>query len=119
MTINEIAARLVILCRQGQYETAQKELYSKEAISIEPSATPEFEKETKGLDAILAKGHKFDSMVETMHHTEVSEPIVSTSSFACTLRMDVTMKQGGHMDMTELCVYEVKDGKIIKETFYM
>ncbi len=119
MTINEIANRLVILCRQAQYETAQKELFSKDAVSIEPYATPAFEKEIKGLDAILEKGHKFESMVQETHKVEVSEPLVAGNSFCCTLRMEVTMKESGHLDMTELCVYEVKDGKIIRETFYM
>ncbi|MEP7279875.1 MAG: SnoaL-like domain-containing protein [Bacteroidota bacterium] len=119
MTIQEIATRLVILSRQGQFENAQNELFSNDAISIEAHATPAFEKETKGLNAILEKGRKFESMVEEMHKMEVSEPIIANSSFACTLRMEVTMKEGGHMDMTELCVYEVKDGKIVSETFYM
>jgi hypothetical protein len=119
MTIHEIAARLVILCRQGQFETAQKELYSKDAISVEPYGTSDFEKETRGLEAILEKGRKFETMVEQTHLMEVSEPLIATGSFSCTLRMDITMKERGHMDMTELCVYEVKDGKIIKETFYM
>jgi hypothetical protein len=119
MTIHEIAARLVILCRQGQFETAQKELFSKDAISTEPYASPAFEKEIKGLDAIIEKGVKFNDMVEKMHTLEVSEPLIAANSFACTLRMELTMKEKGHMDMTELCVYEVKDGKIIAETFYM
>ena len=119
MTTQEIAARLVVLCRQGQFETAQKELFAKDAISTEPYGTPAFEKETKGLDAIIEKGHKFEGMVEQMHKLEVSEPLLATNSFTCTMRMDVTMKERGHMDITELCVYEVKDGKIIGETFYM
>jgi hypothetical protein len=119
MTIHEIAARLVVLCRQGQFETAQKELFSKDVISIEPVASPAFEKETKGLDAIIEKGHKFEAMVEKMHTLEVSEPLIATNSFSCTMRMDATMKERGHMDMTELCVYQVKDGKIIMETFYV
>jgi hypothetical protein len=119
MTIQEIAKRLVVLCRTHDFETAQTELFSKEAVSIEPVATPEFEKETKGLDAILKKGQKFEDMVQEYHKTEVSEPIMASSSFACTMHMELTMKEKGHMDMTELCVYEVKDGKIIAETFYM
>ena len=32
--------------------------------------------------------------------------------------MDVTMKEMGRMNMTEMCRYEVKDGKIISEEFY-
>jgi hypothetical protein len=33
--------------------------------------------------------------------------------------MSVTMKEGSPMDMTELCIYKVKDGKIISEEFVM
>ena len=118
MTTEQIANRLVELCRKGEYETAQKELFADDALSIEPYASPDFEKETKGLDAILEKGQKFDAMVEQMHTLEVSEPLIAANSFSCTLRMDVTMKKRRHMDMTELCVYEVKDGKIIAEQFF-
>jgi len=44
---------------------------------------------------------------------------VAGSSFACTMHMDVTMKGQGRMDMTELCVYQVKDGKIVSEQFHV
>ncbi len=53
MTTNQIADRLVEHCRQGQFETAQKELFANDAVSMEPYATPDFDKETRGLDAIL------------------------------------------------------------------
>ena len=119
MTTTEIANRLVELCRKGDYETAQKELYAEDAISIEPHATPAFEKETKGKDAIKEKGRKWEYMVEETHTLEMSDPIVAGNSFACTMRMDITMKERGRMDMTELCIYEVKDGKIISEEFRM
>ena len=49
----------------------------------------------------------------------VSEPLVAPNSFACTMHMNVVMKGQGPMDMTELCVYEVQDGKIISEEFFM
>lgn len=119
MSTTEIAARLVELCRQGKFETAQKELFAKDAVSKEPYATPAFEQETKGLDAILEKGKKWEGMVEETHGLTVSEPLVAGNSFACAMRMDVTMKQQGRMDMTELCVYKVKDGKIVSEEFVM
>ncbi len=119
MNTKNIAARLVILCRQGAFETAQKELFAADAVSIEPCASPDFEKETKGLPAILEKGHKFGQMLETTHALEVSEPVVAGQSFACTMRLDATMKGRGRMDMTELCVYDVQDGKIISEQFHI
>ena len=119
MSTQEIAKRLVELCRQGQFETAQQELFASDATSIEPYATPEFQKETKGLQAITEKAKKWEGMVETMNALEVSEPLVATTSFAVTMRMDVVMKQGGQMNMTELCVYQIKDGKIISEQFFV
>lgn len=119
MNISEIARRLVALCREQKWEAAQRELYAENAVSIEPEATPAFPKETKGLPAILEKGRKFADMVETMHKLDVSDPVVADNFFACTMRMDVTMKGQGRMNMAELCVYEVKDGKIVSEHFHM
>ena len=118
MTTQEIANRLVELCRKGDFEAALKDLFSDEATSIEPYATPAFEKETKGMDAIKKKGEKWNSMVQEVHGITVSDPLIATNSFCCTMRMNVTMKEGGPMDMTELCVYEVKDGKIVSEQFF-
>lgn len=119
MTTKEIAEKLIAHCRKAAWEAAQRELYAQDAVSIEPFESPHFAKETKGLDAIIAKGRKFDSLVEAMHALTVSDPIVANNSFACTMSMDMTMKEGGRMLMTELCVYEVKDGKIVSERFHM
>jgi len=119
MTTQDIASRLAELCKQGKFEDAQRELFADEAVSIEPNATPAFQKETKGLDAIVEKGHKWESMVQKMNSLDVSKPLVAANSFALTMRMDVNMKDGSHWDMTELCVYELKDGKIISERFFM
>jgi hypothetical protein len=119
MTTQQIAERLVELCNKGQYEAAQKELYADNAISIEPFSTPDFEKETKGLKAIIEKGHRFSTMVDTMHGGSLSTPLVAGNSIAFTLTMDVTMKGSVRQKMTELCVYDVKDGKIVSEQFHM
>jgi hypothetical protein len=119
MTTKEVAARLRALSSEGKFEAAQKELFSKDAISIEPEASPGFEKETKGLPAIIEKGHAFDKMVEAVHSIKISEPLVAGNAIALSLDMDVTMKGRGRTNMTELCVYEVKDGKIVKEEFFM
>ena len=119
MNTKEIANRLVQLCREGEFEKAQSELFAQDAVSIEPESTPDFEKETKGLKAIKDKAKKWENMVQETHEVEVSEPIVSGNSFACTMHMHLTMKQKGEMDMSELCVYSTKDGKIVKEEFFM
>ena len=119
MTTKEIANRLVKLCREGEFETAQKELFADNAISIESEASPAFEKETKGLKNIIEKGHKFTSMTEQVHGITVSEPLIEGNSIAIDLNMDITMKGQKRAPMGELCVYKVKDGKIVSEHFFM
>jgi hypothetical protein len=117
MTTRETAERLVALCRQGNFEAAQTELYATDAINIEPYATATFAKETKGLSAILEKGRRFAAMIERVHAVSVSDPLVAGDSFACAMQLDLTIKGHGQMTLNELCIYEVKDGKIISEQF--
>jgi ketosteroid isomerase-like protein len=119
MTTNEIATRLVALCREAKWEAAQRELFAEDAVSIESRPSPAFDKETRGRSAIIEKGHKFEGMIATVHSLAVSDPLVAGDAIACTMSMDVTMKGQGRMNMSELCVYAVKDGKIISEQFYM
>jgi hypothetical protein len=119
MTVPQIAHRLAELCNQGNFEQAQKELFAEDAVSIEAEASPGFEKETKGLEAILEKGKKFGSMAEEFHGCNASDPLVAGNAIAISLNMDVTMKGRERSTMSELCVYEVKDGKIISEQFFM
>lgn len=119
MTTQEIADKLVAFCRKADWEGAHKSLYATDAKSIEPYETPEFAKSIQGLDAIREKGKKFDSMVEKMHAIEVSEPLVAGNSIAFRLEMDMTMKGKGRIKSPELCVYQVKDGKIIEEEFFV
>jgi hypothetical protein len=117
MTTREIANQLVAFCRKGEWENAQKALYATDAVSIEPEDSPAFAKETKGLDGIIAKGQKFNSMVEQYHSIKVSEPLIADDVFAITLEMDMTMKGRGRIPMSEIAVYKVKDGKISSEHF--
>ena len=119
MNTGQIANRLAELCRQGQFEAAQKELFADNAVSIEPEAMQDFPKETKGLRAIIEKGHKFESLVEEVHSCSTSAPLVAGNAIAFTLTMDVTMKGRGRVKLEEICAYEVKDGKIVSEQFFM
>jgi hypothetical protein len=120
MSTQQVATRLAELCRQGQFEAAQKELFAEDAVSIEPHESAGFPKETKGLRAILDKGHKWEQSIEKVHGCTTSTPIVAGNAIAMTLAMDVTMKGQGRMKIEEVCVYEVnKEGKIASEQFFM
>lgn len=79
---------------------------------------PGFEMETKGLNAILKKGELFGMIVEEIHGGSVSEPMIAGNTIAFTLGMDITMKGGQRSKSEELCVYNVKDGKIASEQFF-
>ena len=117
MTTKAIAERLVALCREGRAEIAQQELYAEDAINLEPYGSPAFPQETKGLKAIIEKGRKFTAMIEQVHAISISDPLVAGSSFACAMQLDVTIRGQGRMSMDELCIYEVKDDKVISERF--
>jgi hypothetical protein len=118
MTTQEIASKLVALCKKGEFEEAQKELYAADAVSIEPYATEHFAKETKGLPALQEKIRYFMAGLDKVHSIKASEPLVTANAFAFSLIMDVDMKGQGRMEMAEICVYEVKDGKIVSEQFF-
>jgi hypothetical protein len=118
MNTKEIADKLVAYCRQGKFEEAQRELFSKDAVSVEPEDTPMAPKETKGLPAIIEKGRRFASALETVHSMKVSDPLLAGNSFACTMSLDATMKGQGRTTISELCIYVVADGKIVSEQFH-
>ena len=118
MTTQEIATKLADYCRKDDYETAQAELYGDNAESIEPEENPGFAKETKGKGAIQEKMKGFRGLVEESYGNTVSEPVVAGNAIAFKLDMDVKMKGRDRSTMSELCVYEVKDGKIVSEQFF-
>ena len=119
MSTQQIATRLAELCNKGEFEAAQKELFADDAVSIEQQETAGFAKETKGLQAIIKKGHHWASSLEKVHECSASKPLVAGNAIALALSMDVTMKGRGRMKLEEVCVYEVKDGKIASEQFFM
>jgi hypothetical protein len=119
MTTQQVADRLLELCRKAEWEQAQKELFAQDARSIEPHASPNFDQETKGLNAIIEKGKKFDAMVDQLHSVDISEPLVAGDAIAYKLTMDITMKGQPRATWYELCVYQVEDGKIISEQFFI
>ena len=119
MNTEAVAKRLVELCRQGKFEEAQNELYSNDAVSIEMEGLPAGSiGNAKGLDAIREKGRQFNAGIEAVHGGSVSDPIVTGNWFSIVLTMDATFKGRGRVNMEEICVYQVRDGKIVREQFF-
>ena len=116
MTTQEVADRLVALCREGKNIEAINELYHEAVHSVEPEGAPHTE--VHGLDAVVAKTQGFFEMVEEMHGGEISDPLVAGDYFTCKMVMDMTMKGAGRVSMEEIALYEVAHGKIVREQFF-
>jgi hypothetical protein len=116
MNTQEVADKLIQLCREGKNVEAINELYADNIVSHEPKGSPmEF---TEGKDAVLDKTNQWYAMVEEVHSGSVSDPIVTGEFFTCAMDMDVTYKGMGRSMMNEICVYQVKGGKIVSERFH-
>ncbi|MGZ3838445.1 MAG: SnoaL-like domain-containing protein [Flavisolibacter sp.] len=119
MTTQEVADRFYQLTQENKWMDIQKELYGEDAESIEPAHAGSFGlTHAKGMEAIRKKGEAFNSMVEEMHGGYCSKPVVAGNFFSVAMGMDVTMKGSGRVKMDEIAVYEVKEGKIVKEQFF-
>lgn len=117
MTTQEVASRFNELAQTGQWDEIQKELYGENAVSIEPAHSLSTQS-AEGLAAITEKGKQFGAMVEEMHGGYSHPPQVAGNHFSVAMGMDVTMKGMGRTQMDEIAVYEVKEGKIVKEQFF-
>ncbi|GER18170.1 SnoaL-like domain protein [compost metagenome] len=117
MNTQEIAAKLVALCKAGTFDEAQA-LYAPEAVSVEASAPPGMSRESVGLSAIRAKGEWWVANHE-VHSFQVAGPWPHDDRFIVGFRFDVTMKPTGQrFTMEEMALYTVKDGKIVREEFF-
>lgn len=119
MTTQDVANRFNELAQTGQWDKIQDELYADNAISIEPAhAAAMGLPNAEGMEAIKKKGKAFNELVEEMHGGYSTAPVIGGKFFSIGMGMDVTMKGVGRTKMDEVAVYEVKDGKIIKEQFF-
>lgn len=117
MTTEEIANKLVAYCRAGKYKECYEELYDLENVeSIEPKGA--MNEYCKGMEQLQKKGEAWNAMMEELHESTVGEPICSKDHFCVPMSMEATFKGMGRERMDELCVYEIKNGKIVKEQFF-
>ncbi len=118
MTTQEIANQLVSLCSQGKNLEALNTLYSADVVSVEAAAPPNGSRETVGLPGVLGKSEWWVSNHE-IHSAKVEGPLVAGSHFCVSFTYEVTFKPAAkRFVMTELAVYQVADGKIVREEFF-
>src|SRR5580698_6919808 len=109
MTTQEIAEELVKRCSQGKFHECL-EFYSPDVVSMEAGAPPGGSRESKGIEAVKAKGEWWVANHE-VHGVKVEGPLVAGSQVAVTFKMDVTFKpQSKRFTREEVGVYKVADG---------
>ena len=117
MTTTEIAAKYFELCSHGKNSEA-KALYSPDAVSVEAWTPPGRDREAVGLKAIAAKGEWWIANHE-VHSSTMTGPWPHGDRFIVGFQIDVTMKPSGQrMQMNEMGLFTVKDGKIVREEFF-
>ena len=113
-----VAQELVSLCRVGRNADAIEKLYSPNIVSVEPVGNEAMPAEMKGIDAIRGKNEWWVANNE-VHSSEVNGPFVGDDQFAVQYTYDVTAKPTGQrMKFSEMALYSVKDGKIVREQFF-
>ena len=113
-----VAQELVSLCRAGKYLDAVEKFYSKDIVSVEAIDSPQKPAEMRGIEVIRGKNERWVENND-IHKAEAIGPFVGEGQFAVRFEFEFTPKQSGQrMKLSEMGLYTVKDGKIVREQFF-
>ena len=117
MNTEEVAQKVVELVRKQAWHEALDTLYGKDIVSVEARASDGESPEKRGLDQVRGKIDWWVNAME-IHSFKVSGPFVAHDRFVVQYDVDVTDKNSKkRFQMSEVGVYTVKDGKIVREEF--
>lgn len=115
MNTQEIAEEFVALCEAGRFAEAGETFWADDVVSIEPMGAMAV---TKGKEAVRAKSEWWAANHE-IHEFEVEGPYVNGDQFTVIFEIEVTPKATGErMEMEEIGLYTVRDGRIAEERFF-
>jgi ketosteroid isomerase-like protein len=116
MTNSETAKAFTDMLKAGDHEGAAKKFNAPGIVSIEAMDGPMARVE--GAAAVKAKSDWWYGAHE-VHSVTTEGPYVNGHQFTVRFAMDVTTKETGQrMQMQEVGLYTVKDGKIAEERFF-
>jgi hypothetical protein len=117
LTTEEVARRFNELAQKEKWFEIQDELFADNVRSIDPSDSPYFGY-AEGKSQVRKKGEDFVNCIEIFHSGHTTEPLVIGNHFTVGRSKDMTVKGHGRIQINEIMLYEVKDGKIILEQFF-
>lgn len=109
-----VAREFTDMCAAGDFAEAGEAFWADDVVSLE--AMPGDMARLEGREAVAKKGEWWSANHE-VHGFEVEGPFVLENQFAVRFSMDVTPKDGERMEMDEVGLYTVRDGKIVEERF--
>lgn len=110
----EIGRALVEMFNRGQWTEIEDRFWSPGIVSCEGEGVA---MEWVGRNAVRQKGEQWYAENQ-VHGASAEGPYVGASGFAVRFRMDVENRANGQRTlMEEVGVYEVKNGKIVREEF--
>ena len=113
----EIAEKVVELVRKQAWHEALDTPYDKDIVSVEAYPGANGSPETRGADGVRGK---IDWWVKAMeiHSFKADGPFVGHDRFVVQYDADITEKSSNERrQISEVGVYTVKDGKIVREEF--
>ncbi|MBY0423943.1 MAG: hypothetical protein K2Q06_16690 [Parvularculaceae bacterium] len=115
----DVATKLLDHCRNGTESDGLKTLYAADCVSIEAASPGGGDVTARGIDAIKGK-HDWWNNAHTVHAGSVEGPFIhGADRFGLIFSMDVTDKESKRrMQMKELAIYTVAQGKIVREEFF-
>jgi hypothetical protein len=117
MNTQEVAKKVVELVRKQAWYEALDTLYDKDVVSVEASGMSGESPETRGKEGVRGKIDWWVNAME-VHSFDASEPFVAHDRFVVQYDADVTDKSSKQRRrMSEVGVYTVKGGKIVREEF--
>jgi len=117
MSTEEVAKKLVEYCRKSEWMKAIDDLYAKDVVSVEAQAMENMPAEMRGIDQVRGKTELWEKQME-VHSAKVTGPFVARDTFVVQFDVDVTEKASKkRMQMSEVGIYTVKDGKVAREEF--
>lgn len=118
MEVMELGTTLVRMSNSGEDEAFIEAHYADDVISIEGQGTDEMPARAEGIEAIRAKGDWWRANHE-MHSVMATGPYMGhrPDQFVVRFVLDVTPKGAERMQMEEVALYTVRDGKIAQEEF--
>ena len=117
MNTEEVAKKVVELTRKQAWKEAIDTLYDKDIVSVEARTMDGSSPESRGIEAVRGKTDWWENNMQ-VHSAKVSGPFVAHDRFVVQYDIDATDKNSQkRMQMSEVGVYTVKDGKIVREEF--